>query len=169
MVKRFYPTADGTFVVSWTASAGTRWSCVDDDPHNSDVDYITCVAAPGAYYSAICPFTFLTGALIQKVEVVLEARDQGAPHPTLFADVWIGAVNSESASWILTAAYVETKKDFTAARPGGGSWTAADFLGGTFNFGCKRDNIPGSTPTRVSGLYLDITCEFPGGFMSLVD
>lgn len=100
-----------------------------------------------------------TGATINTV--TLEWEDQtsvvnGAQIVTPYLGATAGTAVSHASSTTLTA----RSQDITAARPGGGSWTAADFHGGTLTVRVTADQPNNTTSTDYRWDYVRVVVGY---------
>jgi len=166
MILKFYPTADGVLYTAWTASAGNKWDCVNDDPDDGDGTYIYTNAASGRQ-TFTSDLNRLAGALINSVILYSISKYAGTAGMDNRLILELGGSESDSGDLGTTAAYTEKSYDFSAARPGGGSWSAADFLAASFEFGVRR-SLSAGTNLRVTQVRLEVDVDFPGGDVCMV-
>jgi hypothetical protein len=156
-VETLRPTSNGTYT-AWTPNAGSIWDRLDESSQDGDTTYISNndTSSPFDKFSVnVADFTpaFST---ITKVEYKFVAKKAfGSGTDVYTAIVIADGVESEPASFDLTASYAEYVIDITAAA----SWTDA-ILDGLQIGG--RKNVASSNTLRVTQAWVEVTYTVSG-------
>lgn len=133
-VDSHFPTSDGTNQDGTPSSAGDHFAMVDEASPDDDATYVTLAAADDRESYGVEAFKN-TGASIDAVMVVLDAKKTDAGAANLGASVRAGAADYDGASQGLTTAYARLKEVY-ATDPASGSpgtvWDEAAFNAAEF-------------------------------------
>lgn len=120
-VEALYPTGAGS-TTAWTASAGSNWQCVDENPPTDDTDYVS-TTVPGPVDTYQMGNLSSTPSTISAVQVSVLARKIDAGTRTLQPVVHSGGVDylGDLASLGTSYAYASTVWEQNPAGPA--AWT----------------------------------------------
>ena len=128
------PTADRTATGTWSGSAGSRYTLVDDYPDDTPNDVLNCSAA--GYITFTFPaFTIPAGATSISVSVRYYDRVTSAGTAAAAARLDIGASSSYNATTHAPATTLTQRTDTWANNPRGGApWTVTEVNGTAINY-----------------------------------
>lgn len=108
----------------WTASAGTRASCVDDASQNGDTDYITS-ATVGHRGTFTTPSLGVTGTVLAVAPTFVSRKDDAGVR-TIRAVIREGSTNYDGAVDKTQTTSYTTGQEIWETDPAGGAWSVAN-------------------------------------------
>lgn len=118
------PTGDIT--TQWTASAGSRYACIDEVPA-SDADYISVASNAQRELSDVTDFTGTNKTIVGVMHWLRGKKDPANSQQIKLVEK-IGASENVTAALNLTNAYLYYWT-ISPTKPGGGAWADADVDG----------------------------------------
>lgn len=117
-----FPTGDGGDT-QWTASAGSRVSCVDETSSNGDTDYISD-STVGHRNTFTYPGVGLTGTVLGVMPISVARKDDAGTR-TIREVIRISSTDYDGAvDKTMTTSYTDVS-EIWETDPSGGSWTVA--------------------------------------------
>lgn len=160
------PTSDDAVSGTWTGSAGSRYTVVDDYPDSGGADSLTCSAA-GALTHGFSAFSVPTGATSISVQVLYYDQKSGSPSSAIQARLKVGGNyyagpggthNPSNGTWVARSDNWTTNPKTTAA------WTVAQVNGtdGTNDLQAFGVDVTDASPNvLVSSVQLQVTFTAP--------
>jgi hypothetical protein len=118
------PTGAGS-TTALTASAGSNYQCVDDNPANDDTDYVSSSTASQKDTYAMADLVSTAGAVVAVAVVSTDRKDDAGARTHSHVVNISGGTEAESAAFSPTTSYSVHQTIFHT-KPGGGAWTITD-------------------------------------------
>lgn len=160
------PTSDEAVAGTWTGTAGSRYTLVDDYPDASGADYLEHGTTAGNITFGFAALTVPTGSSISSVAVLYYDQKSGPQNCNIGARLKVGG-NYYNATTHNPAngAWTQRTDTWTTNPKSGAAWTVNDVNGVGANalqaFGWVSTD---ANPTiRLSSVLLQVTYTPPGG------
>lgn len=163
------PNANGTDYTGWSRVGGTsNWQALTTDDGDTSRHQSDTANADASFQVEAIP---LAAAVITRVEVFDKLYWAGQAHngAAFMRLPAVGAVVGNT--WSVTGTpYDMYSWDFISNRPGGGSWTPEDLIGGANGAqpGCRCTTSTGTGTLRWTYMYMEIDWLGAGGFALFV-
>lgn len=142
------PTAEG-FYTAWTASSGTKVSCVNTVPQDGDTAYISdTVVADAETFTMQSSATVGVSGTINSVKGTTFPRRFGAGASSYIMRMRNGSTDSDNSALTTGAGYVNNSRLLNTDPNTGSAWTTSGF--DTIQVGGVNNNVGGN---RVTGVY----------------
>lgn len=143
------PTGDGNYTANWTASAGNKYQCVDEIPHNSDTDFISCTTNTAAYTAAMqdSAVVGMTGT-INAVKAVLIAKQNGGSAGSIKCRIRGGSTDSDTGGAATSSSYITVSKYASVDPSTSAAWTSSGL--DALEVGAVENSANGD---RITGIY----------------
>jgi hypothetical protein len=121
------PTGDEFVSGTWTGTAGSRWSVVDDHPDTAHIDVLTHGTTAGRLTFTFTPFAVPTGSTSISVDVAYVDEKSSTSANNSGSCLKIGGAYYDSATHSPTRNSYVVRTDTYATNPAtGAAWTAED-------------------------------------------